>query len=54
VELVERKQFLNFREKPRKQGGGKGNVGNLKDEENKDKYVKEGEENKAEEEEPQP
>lgn len=32
-------------DKPRKEGGGRGNVGNLHDEENKEKYIKEGEEN---------
>ena len=31
----------SFSDKPRKEGGGWGNVGNLKDELNKDKYVKE-------------
>lgn len=28
-------------DKPRKEGGGKGNVGNIKDDLNEDKYIKE-------------
>ena len=32
--------FLWFRDRPRKAGGGYGNVGNAKDEVNQDKYVK--------------
>jgi len=30
-----------FRDRPRKAGGGYGNVGNIKDEQNREKYVKE-------------
>ena len=42
VEPVDCTTNYLFRDKPRKQGGGKGSVGNMKDEENKDKYTKEG------------
>jgi hypothetical protein len=38
---------LPFSDKPRKEGGGWGNVGNLKDELNKDKYAKEAPEGEA-------
>lgn len=36
-------------DKPRKEGGGRGGIGNLQDEFNKDKYIKDGEERPAEE-----
>ena len=36
-------------DKPRKEGGGRGGIGNLQDEFNKDKYIKEGEDKPAEE-----
>lgn len=39
--------FTLFRDRPRKAGGGYGNVGNIKDEQNTEKYVKEGEEPKS-------
>lgn len=35
-------------DKPRKEGGGRGGIGNLHDEVNKDKYIKEGEETNVE------
>ena len=42
--------MIYFRDKPRKEGGGRGNVGNMHDEKVKEKYVKEGEEENREEE----
>jgi len=48
LELEECISFIWYSDKPRKAGGGKGNVGNVKDDLNQDKYIKEGEENNAE------
>jgi hypothetical protein len=39
---VECNLFFNISDKPRKEGGGRGNIGNLHDEKIKDKYIKEG------------
>lgn len=43
-----------FRDKPRKEGGGKGSVGNYKDDLKADKYIKEGEEETGAQEEQKP
>jgi hypothetical protein len=40
-------------DKPRKEGGGRGGIGNLSDEMNKEKYIKEGEEGAVETQSPQ-
>lgn len=47
VEPEESKPISNYSDRPRKEGGGRGNVGNLKDEQRPEKYIKEGEEQTA-------
>ncbi len=42
VELEECIIFFYFSDRVRKEGGGRGNIGNLKDEQHQDKYIKEG------------
>lgn len=39
----DRRSGTGRQDRPRKEGGGKGNIGNIKDELNKDKYLKEDE-----------
>lgn len=38
----DRKSGTGRHDRPRKEGGGKGNIGNVKDELNKEKYIQEG------------
>jgi hypothetical protein len=42
VALAECKSYINSSDKPRKQGGGRGNIGDINDIQKPEKYIKEG------------